>query len=80
MTLERRKRLTLSCLILCAMLVCVPFSWSRHLPHHFAFQLTFWILLGINSCLNYKYASERRMPDTLIHLFPESPATPKERP
>jgi hypothetical protein len=34
--------------------------------------LNFWLL--------YRYNSKRRQPDTLIHLFPEPPANPTERP
>ena len=82
MTPERRKRITLSSLILilCGMLICAFFS-LRHSPHHVAFDFAFFVLLLISSCLQYWnwYNSEHRQPDTLIHLFPASLATPKER-
>jgi hypothetical protein len=41
--------------------------------------LVFFGLLLINSWLHYRWSSKRRQPDTLIHLFPESAANPKER-
>jgi uncharacterized membrane protein YoaT (DUF817 family) len=80
MTPEQRKVVTLSSLSLCGLIVCVFFT-SRHSAHHAA--ITFFSsfgLLFINSWLVYLvYSSNRRMPDTLIHLFPQPPATHKER-
>ena len=74
MTSERRKIVTLSSLILCGMLMYAFFS-LRRFPHHSGFQWAFRILILISqaSLLYYSYNSNRRMPDTLIHLFPEPP-------
>ena len=77
MTPERKKALTLSSVILCAMLVCAFFS-LRHGPHHAAFALAFWCLLLLNSWPTYRYAMKHRQPDPLTHLFPDHPQ-PKER-
>jgi hypothetical protein len=70
------------------MLVCIFFSFVcfffslRHSPHHAAFTLAALVLQLIGWCLYLYdwYNSNRREPETLIHLFPESPANPKERP
>jgi hypothetical protein len=78
MTPERRKFVVLSSLILCGMLVC-GFFMLRHSPHHSAFSLAFSVLLFINAWLMYS-RSDRRMPDTLIHLFPGPPQTPQKEP
>jgi hypothetical protein len=78
MTPEQRKVVTLSSLSLCGIIVCV---FLRHSPHHGAITFISFGLLLINLWMVYLvYSSNRRMPDTLVHLFPESPATPKERP
>jgi uncharacterized membrane protein len=79
MTPNRQKRITLCCLIICAMLICLFFS-LRHGPHHVAFNLAFDGLFLINFWLGYRYnIKHHRQRDTLIHLFPDSLATPKER-
>jgi hypothetical protein len=75
---DRRKLIILSSLILCAMLPCAFFS-LRHGPHHAAFSLAFYALFLLNSWVMYRNSSKHRQPDTLIHLFPEPSATPKER-
>jgi hypothetical protein len=76
MTSERRKILTLSSLILCGMLMCAFFS-LRHSAFQWAFRIL--ILMCQAWLLYYIYNLNRRMPDTLIHLFPEPLAKPKER-
>lgn len=77
MTPERRKRTTLSFLILCGMLIC-GFFLLRHGSHRSAFTLAFYALLLLNSWLLYSFNANRRQPDTLTHLFPASPDKPKE--
>ena len=74
MTPEQRKIVTLSSVSLCGTIVCAFFS-LRHFPHHGAIE--FFALFGlllINLWLVYlAYSSNRRMPDTLTHLFPDLP-------
>jgi hypothetical protein len=78
MTREQRKVVTLSSLSLCGIIVCV---FLRHSSHHSAITFVSSGLLLINFWMVYlAYSSNRRMPDTLIHLFPEPAAIFKERP
>jgi hypothetical protein len=79
MTPERRKLVTISLTLAVGMFVCAFFV-LRNPPHRSAFTLFGFVLLLINSGLQYRYASRHRQPDTLIHLFPEPSPTPKERP
>lgn len=76
---DRRKRIIVSSLIICAMIVCTVFS-LRHGPHHVAFSLASNGLCMISFWLGYRYnLKHHRQPDTLIHLFPEPLENTKER-
>jgi len=77
MTPERRKFTILSSVNLCVMLAC---GFLRYYTHHSAFTLGFYVCLLLSSWMTYRFASKHRQPDTLTHLFPESPASAKERP
>jgi hypothetical protein len=79
MTPERKKFTILSSLCISGIFICQVFV-LRHTPHHSAFNLASFSFLLLNSWLLHRYDSKRRQRDTLIHLFPESPTTPKERP
>ena len=76
MTLDRKKFIILSSVILCAMLAC---GLLRYYTHHSAFTLGFYACLLLSSWLTYKQSSKQRQPDTLTHLFPKSLASAKER-
>jgi|GEM_PF-4259258 len=61
-----------------ALVICAVLSLHRF-PHHEIFRLAFDALALLNFWLLYRYNLNHRQPDTLIHLFPDSLATPKER-
>lgn len=79
MTPDRCKRITMSSILICAMLPCAFFS-LRPGPHHVSFGLALDVLMLISFWVSYRHnIQHRRQPDTLIHLFPAPPETTEER-
>lgn len=77
-TKERKLLIAASVAILIGMVICLFLMWRRS-RHSNAWQLVFFVLLFLNSCVIYRRARYFPQPDTLTRLFPK-PTPPSERP
>jgi hypothetical protein len=78
MTPERRKRIALSSLIICAMVLCLFLS-MRSGHHRSAWNVALLVVMVLNLWFSSHYQAKHKQPDTLIHLFPANTETSQER-